>query len=127
MLRDVEVTHQIFQELELAWLPPEVQALEVQKLFVGGPIPLEWLARVNVAVNTAVVALIVKMASDMTRRQPICIPRAVWQLFDLAPSARKRALDALEKARIIRTERKPGHAVRIWLLDKPMDRDLRGS
>ena len=80
---------------------------------------IERLAQMNVGANTVVVALIVLMLSDISGHQPVSVSGALWRQLGLSRDARKRALDALERAALIRTERSPGRATRIWLLVKP--------
>jgi hypothetical protein len=113
MIEEIEVTHELFPELA-------AQEHQRQHWHVLGPLPVSWLTRANVGANTLLVALAVKLACDWAGQEPVHLPRYLWRqlgLFDR--DKRKRALDALETAGILRTERKPGQAVRIWLVDKP--------
>jgi hypothetical protein len=115
---EVEVTDQVLEELGL----PTTSTKTGDTLFLKGPIPLAWLARVNVGANTAVVALAVVVASDMGRGQSGTVQRSIWRQLGLSPRARRRALNALERAGIIRIERTPGKPVRIRLRINPRSR-----
>jgi hypothetical protein len=81
--------------------------------FVKGPIPIDWLLRMDVTAHAAVVALIIKAMIDMNKQEPVSIPRWIWKQWGLAHPTRKRVLDALESAGIIRTERSTGHPTKI--------------
>lgn len=87
--------------------------------FLKGPLPLAWLMRIDVAAHTAVLALVIKALVDAMGSEPVVVPAIVWDQWRLTRYQRKLALDALERTGVIRTERTPGKATRIWLIDKP--------
>jgi hypothetical protein len=118
---DVEVTAEILDELGLSYLlrSPHSRKQREAALFVKGPISLTWVCRVDVARHALAIALAVKVVVDITGGEPVHMPQAVWQLLGLSRPTRKRALDALERAGVIKTARLPGQAIQIWLLDKP--------
>ncbi len=76
-------------------------------------LPLSWLKRVGVAAYTVRIALLIKSQVDTKGGEPITIPTWMWQELGLARNTRKRALDALERAGVIRTERPPGRTTKI--------------
>jgi hypothetical protein len=116
----IEVTDQILEELGRPLpLSSTGRKRKPGQLFIKGPVRIGWLARTNVGANTAVVALVVLMLSDMLGLQPVTVPETLWRQLGLSRNARKRALDALEGEAFIPTERSPGRATRIWLLVKP--------
>jgi hypothetical protein len=113
MPNGVDITHKLFPELA-------AQHYQRQIRYVAGPLPVVWISRMDVAPATLLVALALKLAYDLTGQEPLHLSRALWRQFGILDRRRrKRALDALERAGIIRTERPPGQATRIWLLDKP--------
>jgi hypothetical protein len=117
-LAEIEVTNEVLAELGLP--PVDLQKLHKRQpsaWFLKGPIPFEWLARANVAANTVVVAQIIKALTDIEGREPVTVPDTVWSLFKISRHARKRALDALERAGVVRTERLSGRVTRVWLID----------
>jgi hypothetical protein len=116
---DIEITDQILVELGKPASTSPGRKRKPPQLFIKGPIPVSWSTQVNVGANTVVVALIVTMLLDMSGIQPVSIGRALWQQLGLSRDARKRALNALERAALIRTERSPGRATKIWLLVEP--------
>jgi hypothetical protein len=87
--------------------------------YVGGSFPVSWIGKADVASNTLALALAVKAQIDIVGTEPVVVPSVVRRQLGLEPRAFQRALDALERAGVIRTERHPGQATRIWLLDKP--------
>jgi hypothetical protein len=108
-----EVTDQVL--IELGYEP---RSRLRKMVFVKGPLPLSWLLRVDVAAGTVLAALIIKMLIDL-RGEPVCLSSRLAGQLNMSRNRRKRVLDALEHAGIIRTERSPGQVVRIWLIDKP--------
>jgi hypothetical protein len=114
-LREIDVTDKVLLELGIAPSPQTRRSMS----FVKGPIYLEWLYRVDVARHTVVVALLLKMLLDTGLEEPLHVPPVIWRMWGIPKPVRKRAFDAMERAGIIRTERLPGKAVRIWLIDKP--------
>jgi hypothetical protein len=118
---EYEVTHEVLSDLGYI-VHPKTKGWSrhrLNKLFVKGPIPLVWLVKANVASNTAVVAMVIKTMIDMTGKEPVYLSTKIWEQLDLTRDTRKRALDALERVGVIRTERLPGKSTRIWLIDKP--------
>jgi hypothetical protein len=74
----------------------------------------------NIGPNTLLTVLAIKLVYDLTGREPVHLTRSLWRQFGVSDRRkRKRALDALEQAGVIQTERPPGKSVRVWLLDKP--------
>ena len=80
---------------------------------------MSWLMRTDVAAHTTTLALIVKVLIDVAGSEPVTVPASIWEEWGLTRHQRKLALDALERAGIVRTKRVPGKAARIWLVDKP--------
>jgi hypothetical protein len=114
-MREIEVTRNVLASLGYASIPSSKR----RKMFLKGPVPFEWLLRADRAAHTAVLALIVKMLVDASGAEPVKVPASVWDAWGLSRYQRKLAFDALERAGVIRTERAPGKAIRIWLIDKP--------
>jgi hypothetical protein len=113
MIKDIEVTYDLFPELA-------AQHYRRQNWHVLGPIPVPWIARMSIGPSTLQTALAIKLAHDLTGQEPMRLSRSVWRQFGMSDRhRRKRALDALERVGIMRTERPLGQAVRIWLIDKP--------
>jgi hypothetical protein len=109
----VEVTDAVLAELGYKF--------PARQLFVKGPLPLDWLVRVDVVPSSLLLALAIKMIADM-RTGPVCLSKGLSGRLGLSRDKRRRAIDALENAGIIRTERLPGRAVQIWLIDDPKRR-----
>jgi hypothetical protein len=114
-LREIDATGDVLASLGIDLKNPKCK----RGLFLRGPVPLGWLARIDVAAHAAVLALTVKIMIDVTGEEPVVVPSAVWREWRLSKQQRKRALDALEAAGIVRVERGRGKAARIWLIDKP--------
>jgi hypothetical protein len=112
-MHGTEVTDQVLAELGY-----EPRSKLKKTVFVKGPLPLGWLLRVDVASGTVLAALIIKMLVDL-RGEPVHLSSRLASQFNMSRNKRKRVLDALERAGIIRTERPHGQVVRIWLIDKP--------
>jgi hypothetical protein len=119
---DIEVTTQILEELGVGNRPPRVRRLTSQ-LFIKGPLSLDWLKRGDVATHTLLVMLAIKLVIDVTGKEPVTIPQVVWERLGLSRSTRYRVLNDLRRAAVIRIKCKSGQAAKIWLIDKPGDRD----
>jgi hypothetical protein len=59
------------------------------------------------------------MLLDLTGKQPVVPSAELYVALGIDRWARKRALDAMEAAGIIRTDRARGRLPRIWLLRGP--------
>jgi hypothetical protein len=111
---EVEATFDYFPELQVL-----AEQKEVKGAYVQGPIPIAWIRRVDTARHTYAAASVIKMRLDITGEEPVRVPGCVWRELGWARNTRDRALDALERVGIIRTERPRGKPIQIWLLDKP--------
>ena len=119
-IEEIEVTNEALAEL--GFLTVDLSKLHKRQpsdRFVKGPIPFGWLARINVGRQHACHCPSHQSPGGYRGPRAGNRPRHGWSLFKISKYARKRALDALEHAGIIRTERSSGQATRVWLIDKP--------
>ena len=94
--------------------------------FLGGPVPWDWLIRANHLSRTAlVVGLCLWRLSGVKRSRTIMLGTNELTPFGIDRAAKSRALTALEKAGLIRAERRPGRFPVVTLPAREIRRDHR--
>ena len=91
--------------------------------FVKGPIAVDWI-RACQACHPAALALAlgIRMMVDRSGDETVAVGNPLSQALGLSPDARRRALAALERAGLVRVERRPGQLPRATLVPWPSER-----
>jgi DNA-binding MarR family transcriptional regulator len=88
-----------------------------RKRFLKGPVPLAAIAQAARLPGKALaVYLAVRHECDLKRRSTVTLPASLLHEFGVHRDAKARALRELEKAGLVRVERKAGRAARITLM-----------
>src|SRR5262245_4438359 len=88
--------------------------------FLKGPVPWRWLARAMALRGKALaVGLMLWQLRGMTGRDPVlfCLARAAAD--GIPATTARRAVRALEDARLVSVERRPGRGLEVTILDAP--------
>jgi DNA-binding transcriptional ArsR family regulator len=85
--------------------------------FLKGPVPWDWIARAYELPGRAlIVGLCLWRLSGALGNRTVTLGNAELKPFGIDRASKSRALDALEKAGLIRAERKPGRWPIVTLL-----------
>jgi hypothetical protein len=77
--------------------------------FLKGPVPLTWLARAGQLPGKSLhLGIVLWFLAGLKNTRSVSLPSSVLQLFGVDRSAKRRALDWLEKAGLVAVERYPG-------------------
>jgi DNA-binding transcriptional ArsR family regulator len=85
--------------------------------FLKGPVPWDWIIRASELPGRAlIVGLCLWRLSGAMGNRTVTLGNAELEPFGIDRAAKSRALDALEKAGLIKAERKPGRwpIVTLW-------------
>jgi DNA-binding MarR family transcriptional regulator len=105
----------------------EVQTAVLRRLkarqtarYLRGPIPLADIqAAANLAGGCLVVLLLIHHRHAVTKQQMVTLPSSLLSDFGIDKSAKRRALQHLESAKLIRVTRNPGKTAVVELLARP--------
>jgi hypothetical protein len=92
--------------------------------FLKGPIPLAWLAvAARLPGKVLATALAIWFDAGRKRRAEVTLTHAILQRFGVNRKAAYRALEAMQKARLIAVARHPGRSPVVTILDCPESGD----
>ncbi len=85
--------------------------------FLKGPIPLSILQKASCLPGKALgLYLAIRHRADLQRREEVSLPTAYLAAWGINKDAKRRAIAALEQAKLIQiVDRRPGHGTRVAL------------
>ena len=87
------------------------------KLFLKGPVPIEWLSASGRRPGKAMhVAVVIWFLSGLKRRKRVKLEPSKLRLFGITPQSANRGLKQLESVGLISVERKRGRAPWVTIL-----------
>lgn len=89
-----------------------------KELFLKGPIPLSWLgAAAQLPGKTLNVAIALMWLHGMTNGKPVKLNRTALRILNVKRDAASASLNRLEKAGLVRVDRKPGQRPTVTVLE----------
>jgi len=106
------------KRLQLGVASGTLVAAPKKKLFLRGPIPLEWLAvAAKLPGKTINVALALWWRHGMAKGKPFKLTQMALKAMNVERDAERAGLARLEQAGLIRVERKPGQRPIVSMLN----------
>src|SRR5262249_40864258 len=102
--------------------PPRLPVPQRGEAYLGGPIPMGWIQRAARLPGKAFhlgCALWFQAVCSPSKSAVVKLPRKTRKWFGLERHAFYRALDALERARLVQSERRTGKVPLITILGVP--------
>ena len=91
-----------------------------QQRFLRGPIPWPWLeAAARLPGKALPVALALRYRAGLERKDSVTLPAGLLTAMGVDRFAKARALAALERAGLIKVERRPGRGPVVTLVEAP--------
>ncbi len=88
-------------------------------LFVKGPLPFPWLtAAARCHPRGVEVLLVIRMLSDIQGASQVALPNGLLAEMGVTRETKRRALEALEDAGLVRVNRCPGRLPRVALVPR---------
>jgi len=97
-----------------------------EELFLRGPVPLEWLGKAAALPGkTLNVAIALWWRHGMAKGKPFTLTRAALKYLNVERDAASVGLRRLERAALIRAERRPGRRPTISLVIRATEPDTK--
>jgi hypothetical protein len=104
--------------IDLESLAGQMPGRKKKRLFLKGPIPWEWLvAASNLPNRVMKLALVLWLVSGMRRNRTFRFPLSRGKALGLSRDTTRRALQDLERVRLVQVGRKPGCGLDVTILD----------
>ncbi len=102
--------------------PKVVVKPSIQGRFLKGPVPLAWLIKAScLPGKTLEVAIVLWFLSGVKKTTTIALPNKIMDEFGIDRHAKRRALLAMEQARLIAVSQKTGRSPVVTILDVQSD------